>query len=76
MTTFRREDAEFLRDNPLLKATLAKLEKDHFERALSAAPSDPDAVSDALHMVRAIRALDGELRRMSAAPPPKRQPVA
>lgn len=76
MTGYRKEDAEFLRDNPLLKAIVAKIEKDNVERAISAAPKDPDAVSDALHMVRAIRALDAELRRMCAAPPQKKAPVA
>lgn len=72
---FRREDAEFLRENPLLRAILAKLEADNLNLAVMNANS-PDKARESLLFVKAIRALDAELRRMSAAPPPKKAPVA
>lgn len=57
-----RGEAEYLLDNQLLQKIFAKLEADALERAVNAQASDDEARRIATQEVRAIRAVQRQLR--------------
>lgn len=74
--TEHRGEAEYLLDSKVLKEVFSELEQNALERAISAKPSDDSLRRTSLEEVRAIRAVQDQLRSLlSDKTKVKRRPV-